>query len=335
MTIYFTIALMSFTVIFFVLFPLWRRRADKPLGWGLEMNKEVADWDDQKNRLTQQLTELDLALTQKKLDPFEYEKEKETLLKQADKTFEALQQAGNATHSPPPNYIQRTYPLFGIICGIGFVVATTGLTAFLGNQPIKRNVSPHVAGQMSLTDKIKAMKTADKASPHKHQKASPHKQMQGKPPVMGADGKPDIQAMVARLEARVQKPDASLKDIMMLAKSFNVLGRKEDAIKLYERAVALAPDDMIIALTAGQYITQSSDKAVQLRGEALFDKILQEKPNFPEAMWLKSLSLLRRHKVEEAKDLLTKLTPLVDKNPPAKKAVADLFATLDKTRKPE
>jgi len=324
MTIYITIVLMSFTVVFFILFPLWRRRADAPLGWGQEMNKEVSLWLDKKNRLTQELSELDLAFAQKKLDPLAYETDKQILLKETDDTLKALQQARNATHNAQENYNQSTYPLFGIISGIAFVVATTGLTAFLGGQPINRTVSPHIAGEMSLIDKIKAMKTADTASPHKHVK--------GKRPVVTADGKPDINAMVKRLELRVQKPDASLKDIMMLAKSFNVLGRKEEAIKLYERAITLAPEDLIVALTAGQYISQSPDKAVQLRGEALFDKILLAKPNFPEAMWLKSLSLLRRHKVKEAKVLLTALMPLVAQNPPAKKAVTDLFATLDQTR---
>lgn len=346
MSIYITILLMALVVIVLILFPLWFKKNDRSLGKGLEDTEELSDWITLKNQLTKQLTELDLAMPQDKIDTADFEKEKQQLLAKAEQTLNALQQTRHSNQNLTDNHAERTYPIFGIVCGFFFVIGTIGLTAYLGSQPLNRNVSPHKTSQNTLLDQLKTkdkqkkianLKSSAKTethSPHSDKKkSSPQDNKKSAASILGTDGKPDIQAMVARLEAKVKKPSASLKEVMMLARSYWVLGKKQEAIKLYQRAVTLAPNDAVVILTSGQYIYQSNDKEIQLKGEALFDRLLASRPNFPEAMWLKSLSLVKRHEVSQAKNLLTKLIPLVAEKPKAKKAVTQLLATLNEPRK--
>ena len=339
MSIYLTLLLMALLVGMLILFPLWLKQADRPLGSGQEINQEVSDWLTLKNQLTQQLGALDLALRDNKIDLSTYEVEKQQLLLEADQALTYLQHTRSTNHHFDNEHVQRTYPVFGMICGSVFLMSTIGLSAFLGQQSFNRNISPHANRQIPLPAKTTAMEKPSvledikKMSPHMDKKMpSPHGEKKGKAGILGSDEKPDIQAMVARLEAKVEKPNAPLKDVLMLARSYRVLGKKEESIKLYQRAITLAPNNPMVLLTSGQYMSQSDDKAIQLKGEALFDRLLASRPNFPEAMWLKSLSLVKRHEVAEAKDLLTKLTPLVTNNPQAKKAVAQLLATLNNMR---
>ena len=57
-----------------------------------------------------------------------------------------------------------------------------------------------------------------------------------------ADGV-EIEAMVGRLAARLQAQPDDLAGWVMLARSYEVLGRLDDAVLAWERALALAPDD--------------------------------------------------------------------------------------------
>src|SRR5690606_401648 len=55
---------------------------------------------------------------------------------------------------------------------------------------------------------------------------------------LGADGAPDIGAMVARLEARVESGDYSPDDVAMLLRSYRVLGREDNGDRLLDTAAA-------------------------------------------------------------------------------------------------
>ncbi len=323
MTIYFTVVLMAVVAAAIVLLPLWQKRADLSLGLGQEDADESTGWVDQKNRIAAQLGELDIALAEGKIDAATYSAEKSRLALDGDRVLKALNGARVSHMDDAENHVARTYPAFGIACGVLFISATSGLSFFLGNQVLNRNVSPHADGSVALSQSKQTASAATRPSPERDKQAAAKR-----PPVFGADGQPDVGAMVARLEQRVAKPDAPVKDIMMLARSYRVLGREDEAIALYERAVTLAPNDAGVLMISGQMLSRSGDKAVQAKGDKIIDRILASRPDNPEALWLKSLGLIRRHKVVEATKLLRRLGPLVEGNPKAKKAVNDLLGQL-------
>ncbi len=325
MTIYFTIVILGLVVAVVILYPLWQLSADMPIGDGRKCADNSAMWVDEKNRITAQLSELDFALVQGKIDQEKFEAEKVRLAAEGERILQALGKARTSSNGDDTaNYVARTYPKIGLMSGVGFIIATTTLSVFLGTQIVRRDVSPHSAGTIPLPADTN---TVAKTSIEKR----PNKSTAQNAPVIGADGKPNVSAMVARLEKKVEKADAPLKDIMMLAQSYKVLGREQKALTLYRRAVKKAPNNEGVLMIAGQNLIRSKNDAISKEAEGLIDKVLQSNPNLPEAMWLKSLGLLRRHKIAEATALLHRLQGFVTSNPRAKKAVNELLAQLKRS----
>lgn len=52
---------------------------------------------------------------------------------------------------------------------------------------------------------------------------------------------PDAQAMVARLEARLNEQPEDIEGWQMLGRAYGVMGREQDAVEAYRRALALSP----------------------------------------------------------------------------------------------
>ncbi len=320
MTIYFTIVLMALVAGALILWPLWQRTADRPLGQGRERLVDTAHLVDERDRIAVQMSELDIACAEGKIDAGTCEAEKAALAVRGERLLTQLQHSRSLGRDVSASYVARSYPWLGLVCGIAFVLTTTALSIELGGQGLDPTVSPHADGTIPLpTDPEIEGQRVDEGGEESESL---------QPPVFGADGQPDIAAMVARLEARVDEPDATLDDIMMLARSYRVLGRDEEVGELYERAVRLAPNDPEVLIATGWFLSSSDDEATRQRGDALIDKLLQASPDNPEAMWLKSLGLVRRHRIDEAVVLLERLEPLVAGNPKARQAVASLLDRL-------
>lgn len=151
---------------------------------------------------------------------------------------------------------------------------------------------------------------------------------------MGADGTPDVGAMVAKLEGRVTAGGASLDEVMMLARSYRVMGREAESLAMYRRASEMAPDEPQLALVLASALLRSDNEADRSEAERIVDKALDAEPSKPEALWLKSIGLIRRHDIEPAKEILGKLQSIVGENTEARQAVASLLAELDGARVP-
>ncbi len=142
---------------------------------------------------------------------------------------------------------------------------------------------------------------------------------------------PDIGAMVAGLEARVKDGDAPVKDLLMLARSYRVLGRSRESIAMYRRVLDKEPENLPALMAAGSLLFEAQDKESRAEADRYIETALRVKPNLPGALWYKSLALLRDHKVREAKAIVMNLAGLVEGNDPAKAAVDRLLATLDES----
>jgi cytochrome c-type biogenesis protein CcmH/NrfG len=98
---------------------------------------------------------------------------------------------------------------------------------------------------------------------------------------------------------------------------------------MYRQAQAMAPNEKPVTLVVASALLRSDKPEDTAEAEKLVDKALAEDPSKPEALWLKSLGLIKRHEIQEAKNLLGRLKVLVGENPEAQTAVAGLLAELD------
>lgn len=215
----------------------------------------------------------------------------------------------------------RTYPRLAWAIASLVIISGTSLTLLLNNLDLRRDVNPHADGQIPLPADSTA-RSPIAATPSTAGAASPS----GAP--LHADGTPDIAAMVARLEARVKSADASVDDVMMLARSYRVLNREAESLELYRKAQAMVPQDEALKLVLASALIRTDSDTHRQEGEKIVDGILRSEPKKPEALWLKSLGLIHRHEIGQARDILNELTQLVGENADAKNAVSELLTSL-------
>ena len=142
----------------------------------------------------------------------------------------------------------------------------------------------------------------------------------------------DIEKMVRSLETRVQAGGSSLREQTMLARSYLVLGRRDDAIALYENIRSQDEDNMVALMALGEIYFNSKDKGDWGKALGYFEQALSLQPDKPEALWYKSLGLVRERKLDEARVVLAHLKVVAKDNEQAQAAVTQLLAELDKNR---
>ena len=208
---------------------------------------------------------------------------------------------------------------FAFALGASLVIFGISMMLFLDTSNLAKSGNPHADGRIPLPDKVTTTADTPKADANPDGKVS------------GAHGTPDIGEMVSRLEARVKKPDATVNDIVMLARSYRALNREEEALALYRRARTIEPQNEQLQLVVASALIGAEDEKTHNEGEEVVDAILKTEPEKPEALWLKSLALIHRHEIGTARDTLTKLSGLVGENADAKKAVSELLASLSQS----
>jgi cytochrome c-type biogenesis protein CcmH/NrfG len=300
MTFWLTVLLLCILIGPAVLWPLWSRRADRPLGDGLEADDTAALWQEEKDRLVAQIQALDVSLAEAKISTEEHARERAALSAEAERALAQLRKVRRATTTADSGHRPRTYPIVGGVLAGLLLLAGGGITIYVGGDVVRRDVSPH--GQESLP-------------------------LAAGEPASGQEA-PDIGAMVARLEGRVAEGDASADDLLMLARSYRTLGRSDDSISLYQRALEADPDNLeaLVSLGVALYGSQNEDKRED--AESFFDRALAHQPDLPEALWYKSLLLLRRHEVTEARSMLEHLDALAEGIPEVRLAVRKALAQI-------
>lgn len=303
-----------------VIYPLLTAESDRDRGDGLEAEGRLAAWSEEKNRLVGDMVALDIAYSEGRISEADYNVQRSLVMLEAEKA--ATQVGKLRTGSSERTGTSRAYPQVAIAVALGVIVAGSALVMVLDGRDLRPDKNPHADGRIPLPTDMAAGGMGAPASPS----AAPASGAGG-PPVH-ADGSPDVGAMVARLEARVQGTDAKLDDVIMLARSYRVLEREEDSLALYRRAQAMAPEDEALRLVLASALIRSQSDAYRKEGEELVDGILTKDSKKPEALWLKSLGLIHRHEIAPAREILTQLSGLVGENSDAKKAVSELLGSL-------
>ena len=310
------LAFMLLLTLVVVVAPLWRRQSDQPLGSGVETD-ELADlWAAEKDRLTGEQRTLDLALAVGEIDEKTHNIERSLLYDEAARALKLLRKARRSSVSHKqqnsPSARPQIYSRAGQIITVGIVAVTLGANYYLAHQDLQRFIVPDGNEHALVASNIKTPSTASGD-------------------IRPDDQAPDIGAMVAQLELRVKEAGDKVNtpDLLMLARSYRVVGKNNDAIDLYRRVLKLDPANTSAILALGSMLLNSKEDSEKTEAGQFIESVLAAKPGLPEALWLKSLWLLQNHKMNEARSLLKKLSPLVSDNPSANKAVQNLLAKLN------
>ncbi len=304
MTITLVVLVLVVLVMAWVASPLFRGAANRSLGRGKEDDRPIRLWQEEKDRLTGQLRDNDLALAEGRVDAQVHDAVAARLAAEADHALVRLRQAREGL-TPAAAETMRPIQAWRAVGGAALVLAMAyGAHAFASLGDVDMTRSDGAGGHAAVAG-------GEAGVP------------------VGADGMPDIGAMVARLEARVEAGDYTPDDAAMLLRSYNALGRQDDSNALLAKALKAFPDDMRFKLTFVDAALGGSDLDAITRAQAMVDDMLKAEPGLPEARWYRSLFLVRQGNLEGAREELRALQPLVAGNREAADAVASLLARLD------
>lgn len=301
-----------------VAMPLLRGRA-APMGRGLEDAAPVHRWQAERGRLISQLRDNDLALAEGRIGAETHRHNATRLGAEAEAAVAALRSARAELAGDGMQPRLRPHPA-ATAAGLGLVVLVTLAAMQVARwQDIDLTGSPHADGRIPL----------DIA-------AAPD--MPAMPPLLAGAGAPsdvtadDIAAMVAGLEARVDTGGAGADEIKMLLRSYDTLGRMDDARAVLGAALLRFPDDTDFQLGYLRAVIDAPDG--RLSGAALPDalavaeRLVAALPDLMEARWYRSLLLVRAGRRDEARTELMWMTPHLPPASPAGQAVAALLAEL-------
>lgn len=320
-----------------VLLPLWLRSADGPLGRGADGDEPERQWQNEKDRLVGELRDLDRAFAEGRIDEVIHDRQRAALSADAERALERLRQARASTTAGDALHVPRRYPVAAAAAAVLLFGVSGGAVMLSARGDIVRGTSPHADGRIPLPAaqaNATAAPPVAQGAPQAAAQAAAQASAQAAAPAVPAgmpttaDGAPDIGAMVQRLEARVQGGEPTVEEMLMLGRSYRALGRSDDAIAVLKRAAEReARTDTLFAY--GEVLFRDGGEARLDEAAAVFDRLLAQAPRMPEALWYKSLTLVKRHKVDEARGILRDLKGLVVGNQDATRAVGELLAVLD------
>jgi cytochrome c-type biogenesis protein CcmH len=113
-------------------------------------------------------------------------------------------------------------------------------------------------------------------------------------------GPAQIEAMVARLAARLQTQPDDAEGWQMLARSYEALGRPADALPAYRELERLKPDDAALLTHHAVTLAQSRGEGLAGEPEALLQRALRIAPDHVPALALAGNAALERGDVAAA-----------------------------------
>ena len=113
----------------------------------------------------------------------------------------------------------------------------------------------------------------------------------------------EVEAMVAKLAARLKTKPNDAQGWRMLGWSYIQLGRLTDGIEALGRAIALDPNNAALRSQYGEALIQAADGKVTPDAQAAFAEALKRNPKDPRARFYNGLALVQAGKDREAFDL--------------------------------
>lgn len=118
----------------------------------------------------------------------------------------------------------------------------------------------------------------------------------GRPDLLGSQATPaesSAQVMednIRHLAERLQKTPDDLQGWILLARAYQVTQRPSEAQGAYEKALALAPDNLELKVLYAQSLAEAQGNRLQGRPAQLIAEVLAADPNFPHALWMAGLA---------------------------------------------
>jgi cytochrome c-type biogenesis protein CcmH len=133
--------------------------------------------------------------------------------------------------------------------------------------------------------------------------------LKGSPEVpSGASKEPDVGAMVASLEQRLEQQPDDLNGWKMLGRSYMTLGNFQAAVAAYEKAVALEDGQVgRTLLDLGIALAQAGGEQLSPRAIATIENAFALEPNDPDAMFWGGIAAINRGDASLAADRWEKL----------------------------
>lgn len=281
----------------FMLWPLTQRRADKGLGVGIESDDVAELWEREKDRLVREQNDLDMALAEGKISDKVHREERQAVMAEAERALTRLRRA-RAQEEKLANqsgHKPKVYPMAGAGLAGLVLIGTLGLIFNL------KGLDVHRAAKQTNTPQV----TME-----------------------------DIKRMVTSLEAKVQAGEGNAREKLMLARSYLVLGERAKSLALYNQIIEGDEQNVTALMSLGQIYFNSKDETEQKKARALFDQALKAEPDKPEALWFKSLSLVRARDFGAARVTLARLRDVAKDNKQAQDAIKRLLDELDKNTDP-
>ena len=111
---------------------------------------------------------------------------------------------------------------------------------------------------------------------------------------------PDVEKLAADLAERLKLNPSDAQGWRMLGWTYTALGRHADAVKAYERAVALDGKNADTLAQYGEALVRAADGVVTAQAEAIFERARAITPHEPRAGFFLGLALEQRGKSRQA-----------------------------------
>lgn len=132
---------------------------------------------------------------------------------------------------------------------------------------------------------------------------------------------PQVMAMVARLEQRLAAQPNDAAGWAQLGRSYGVLNRRDEAIKAYERAYALAPEDTAIISDYAWLLYSGDPRKPAVKSVELYSKLYRREPDNVDAQWVLGLAAFQAGRPQQAIALWEKLLQNLPAGSPAEAGV--------------
>lgn len=131
------------------------------------------------------------------------------------------------------------------------------------------------------------------------------------PPPQKQFSQADIEGMVSKLAARLEKEPDNLKGWAMLGRSYKAMGRYPEAVKAYERAGTLLEGNAELLLDYADTLA-AANSGFDKQSLALIDKALKVEPDNPQGLWMRGTAAFQAKQYDKAIsdwEMLRKLFP--------------------------
>ena len=147
---------------------------------------------------------------------------------------------------------------------------------------------------------------------------------------MTADGKPDVEKLVANLHAKMRLNPENAQGWYMLGRSYMLMQRHDGAIEAYENLFRLQPEEPDVMVMLADALSMKQQGKMLGRPEALINSALEKVPNNTTALWLSGMALEQKGSLQEALVRWKVLRPLLNGSEAEQAQLDVLIARVEK-----